>query len=1444
MGFTAILPTQTETEVAETETVRRLAGLWYASLALAALASVTAMTTPCGPKLSYPPARIYSEKVAQAITNTDPHNVSGVNSASPLSFLYFEYTTKVAMLGTSAASLEIGDLPILTTTMRATHNYALMKRVMRTPFSLSLSLPLPSFSSRSIHPSWTWRPKAGSGFQTAAHLLRVNASGLSTLAALSVGAAGLFYLPPFFMSRVLKYLEGDVGRENRAWGLVWVGGLFGANVVLSVVTGQLWSLTTTTLQANIRTQLNSALFAKTLVRKDVASSAAAITAAVGADNPAKKDGEEGKEKDGEEGEDAFSSKAQVMTLMTTDVDRVGRFCHQMFTLIDAPLELAIGTAFLYSLLGTSAFVGLGVSVLCMPLNHFAGKVVKGAQTNLMKSRDERVALMNEVLGGIRMLKFMAWERSFEARIMKIRAVELRYQRLTFIIATLLEGLWDMAPILVALVAFYHFAVIRGERLTPSIAFTSILVFNELKFALGALPELFVNMVQSIVSLQRIEKYLQMPEVNPVQPLRTQSHEIAFHSCTVTWPQRQRLISGTNTPAGTPRPNFVLVDVSLRFPPGELSLICGKLGSGKTLLLLALLGEADVLSGGIVCPRSPADALASLAAARAPAPGTEDWVVRGMCAYVPQAAWLQNASIKDNILFNLPYDARRYQLTLEVCALVSDLAILEDGDESEIGERGVNLSGGQKARVSLARAVYSRASVLLLDDVLSAVDAHTAHHLYHSCLRGELMQGRTVILVSHHVQLCAPGAAYVVALDNGRVQFQGTRDAFQASGVMRGLMQSSTTAPEAQDAAEEAAVELPLSFKDNNQVTAVAVVEADKEKKQPRKFSEDEQRMLGRVAWSVWKAYILGTGSPWYWALFLFVFIVAALAPILENGWLSYWSRGDDVNSPLFYLSVYAAVSILGLILSTVRYFVLYQGAIHASTVLYKDLLQAVLFAKIRLHDTISRGRLLNRFGKDFEVIDSSLPGNFGRSFMYLMATLTTVVTISFVGGPAFVFAAFLISIAYYQGINGAHFLQIYGRACRDMRRLESVTRSPLYSMYSETIAGVTIVRAFGASSKFLRDMLRHVDTNTNPGYWNWGINRWLSIRMIGLASIATSLLATLAVMNKDISAPLAGFALAFSNTITYDLLLLIREFVSLEQAMVGLERVKEYTELAQEPPEFIEPRPAPSWPEHGAIHCEDLVVKYAPELPDVLHKLSFDVKPGEKVGILGRTGSGKSTLALCFFRFVEPVGGKIVVDGLDIAHIGLTDLRSRLTIIPQDPTILSGTLRTTLDVFNEYQDADLFEALRRVHLIPSEDTPEEIEGTVNANLFRNLDSAVSEGGDNFSTGEKQLLCMARAILKRSKILVMDEATASVDYNTDELIGKTIRHEFKDSTILTIAHRLRTVIDYDRIMLLDQGEIAEFDRPAVLLADKSSKFYSLCKATGKEEFAMLQKMAGV
>ncbi|KAF8842919.1 P-loop containing nucleoside triphosphate hydrolase protein [Paxillus ammoniavirescens] len=1426
----AILPSSEPVSSSLFQSLPALLGIWYAVLVLYFVAAVVVVTTPMGPPMHFPPENIYSEKTVKATTNDDQNNVCGVVGASVWDVLLFSYTTKVVMLGNTSESLEIGDLPVVPGDMRGTHLYATMRHGIRTV----------KWRSR-----W-WRPKVGSGWELGYRLVRVNFLALAGLMSLAAISACLFYTPPLFLERVVQYLEDDPNREDRRWGWFYVAGLFLANAFSYIITGQLWSLATTTVQVRLKIQLNTILFAKTLVRKDVASSSGT-----------KDKNKDGGGKDVKDDEDDFSSKAQIMTLMTTDVDRVSDFSWHMFSLVDSPVEIVIGTLFLYKLLGVSCFVGLAVICLFLPMNHYGGKVVVGAQENLMKARDERVALMNEILGAIRMLKFMAWERNFENKVLKIREKELRYQKLSYMVEVLFNALWDGSPIFVTIVSFWHFSIVRGQTLTPSIAFTSILVFNEMKFALNALPETFINMLQGFVSLRRIEKYLHGAEVAPVPPLSMQSQQITLQNATITWPQDRTQQSGSATPsvASTPRGKFMLLDLALSFPEGELSLVCGKLGSGKTLLLLALLGEADILAGQVICPRSPPDILASLSGKMVP---PEQWVVKGVCAYVPQSAWLRNASIKDNILFNMPYDEERYQKTLKACALVSDLLILEDGDESEIGERGVNLSGGQKARVSLARAVYSRASILLLDDVLSAVDAHTAHHLYHECLKGDLMRERTVVLVSHHVQLCAPGANYVVALDNGRVTFQGDRETFIASPVMGTLVHSATIESDAKDTGapvkveavdtDEAAVVTPpgdaepVSEMSSTQFTTREPTPEPEKKKAPRKLVEEEKRAVGHIGRDIWETYIKACGGFRFWVVFALALFLGALSPVVENWWLKTWSGADaaeaERNGPVYYITVYAAVTIFGLFLNVFRFFILYTGSINASTVLYKRLLETVLFANIRFHDTVSRGRLLNRFGKDFEGIDSNMSDNFGRSIIYGLATATIAITISVIGGIPFVTAGLILSFVYY------NVAKVYGQTARDMRRLDSVTRSPLYSIYGETIAGVTILRAFGASSKFLRDMIRCVDTNANPYYWMWGVNRWLSTRFNLLSSAVVGLTGVVAVLSPTISASLAGFALAFASSITHNLLFLVRRFVGLEQSMVALERVKEYSELKREPPEFVEPRPSASWPANGHIKCEDLVIRYAPELPNVLHQVNFEVQPGEKIGILGRTGSGKSTLALSFFRFVEATEGRIVIDGVDISKIGLTDLRSKITIIPQDPTILSGSLRSTLDVFDEYQDAEIFEALRRVHLIPSEETPEETPDTVNANVFRNLESPVSEGGDNFSTGEKQLLCMARALLKRSRVLVMDEATASVDYATDELISKTIRQEFASSTILTIAHRLRTVIDYDRVMLLDEGRIVEFDRPATLLANHDSGFYGLCKATGTKEFSVLKKMAGV
>ncbi|EKD03427.1 hypothetical protein A1Q2_02282 [Trichosporon asahii var. asahii CBS 8904] len=1403
-----------------------------------------------GPPLHMPMKDVYPAKVVESIPpdakGLDPTvpNVSGEAQVTVVEWFMFSYASTVIDKAKVSDSMDVWDLPILMSAMRAFPNYLAFKKVYG--------------RRRSRLGKWE-------GYNLLLQLAKVNARLLTAMVILTVITAVGYYAPHKLLQWFIEYLQVDPGRTNVGWGWVLAFGLFISNAIIYILSGLIWSISSTYLQGRFKLQLNTMLYAKTLRKKDVAAGGddKGIVGDVKEEAAKAKAKKERGEEDEEEDEEAVSSKSQIMTLFTVDVDRVSEFIFHLFTIIDAPIEILVATGFLFQLLGTSALWGLLATLISMPLTHVASKIVVTAQDNLMKARDQRSALMNELLQAVRMVKFMAWERPFERRVNQIRRSELSWQARNYQIEVLFNCIWALTPVMVTIVAFMHYTLVRGEKLTPAIAFTSIAVFDELRFALNALPEMLIQMLQGFVSCRRIEKYMSLPEVPDVDPFA--GGDIVLRNATYTWAKDESK-SPTKSAAPTPRPDFSLADLSLCFPAGKLSLICGRLGSGKTLLLSGLLGEADLVAGQVEAPRSKPDAMSQAEDKLTSA----EWIIKDNVAYVPQQAWLQNATIKDNIIFSSPWDPVRYAQVIEACSLTTDLEILEDGDETEIGEKGLNLSGGQKARVSLARAVYSRAGVLYLDDVLSAVDAHTAHFVMENCLQGPLMADRTILLVSHHTALVSPGAAYIVALENGDVKFAGTRAQFVECGLMKELdAEDPESQPTAGERAEERTIEELPALKHKSVVSLSGAGPSGSEPgsetssitditddsipappvKTPRKLIEDEKRVRGRIAWSVWQLYFRSLGGPMWWICFIASIIIAMLVPVAERGWVKYWAGADDRDSPahtaVFYVVGYAIIAGSGCILDNVEFAVTYIGSLRASRLLHAKMLQAVLFAPLRFHDTTSRGRILNRFAKDIEGLDSSMADNFVRTVRYGCNVAVTLTTVAYFGGWPFMLGAALTMIVYYRAGS------VYGQASRDMRRLDSVTRSPLYSLFGETVSGVAVLRAFGASTVALSHMMRLSDTNILCFFWTWTINRWLSARFNILSSALVGLTAA-AMLMAPVSAATAGFALAFVSTVMHNLLFVVRRFVQLEQSMVALERIKEYSEIQPEAAEYVEPGPPEGWPAKGEIEVKDLVIKYAPDLPDVLHGLTFNVKPGEKVGIVGSTGCGKSTLALSFFRFVEATKGSIVIDDVDISTLGLTDLRSRIMIIPQDPTILSGTLRNTLDVFDEYSDAEIYEALRRVHLLtedamqpPAPSAASSSEATVvgerNANVFADLNYPVTEGGDNFSTGEKQLLCMARAILRRNKILLMDEATASIDAETDTMISETIRTEFTDSTILTIAHRLHTIIDFDTVIVMDKGSIAEMGSPYELLR-KKGRFYKLCKATGKTEFAALKESA--
>ncbi|ORZ17379.1 P-loop containing nucleoside triphosphate hydrolase protein [Absidia repens] len=1386
--------------------------------------------------------------------------VCAVDVSSIWSTLNFNWSTPLVRLAYNSTKLSDDDLPTLPPTFRALY-FIIFHESREVPLLL--------------------------------RIYRANKTAIIVQIVLSIVTSILYYAPAYFINRLLNLIQGistgEAGDDALTQGLIIIAGLGVSVIVVSLSTAQLWYYAASSVQVRIKAMLNIEIYRKTLRRMDMAVASGIQDSEAEDDEGSKKTKNEDDNKDkkgDDEKEDVSSSTGTIVNLMSTDSNRISEFSTWWFSVLAAPSELGIGIFFLYKLLGPSCLLGLLVMVVTLPANHYNAKLFAKSQDQLMEARDKRVNLMNEVLQGIRQIKFFAWEANWEKRVMAARKIELKHLRTSYLAELGFNFLWQGSPILVTVVSFWSFTKLEGKDLTAPIAFTAITVFNELRFALNVLPEVFIEWLQAMISVRRIEQYLNEPEitappkVNPNEPV-----ELSFKDATVGFkpPSKSSATgedaSASTTDDGTATPvedsdNFVLKDLDLTFPNNELSLICGATGSGKTLLLLSLLGEAVLIEGQVACPRFEVVDTLTDEVETVSDIAEEDWILDHAVAYVAQTAWLQNASIRDNITFGLPYKEKRYQDTLEACSLVKDLSILEDGDMTEIGEKGITLSGGQKARVALARAVYSRAQNVLMDDVLSAVDAHTAKHLYKSLTENPLMKNRTRVLVTHHVKLCLNGTSYLVHIRSGRTDLVGSPSELRRSGELNTILEEEKDQDIAEQ--EEEAIE-SSSNGDTATADAGANNASDANKKAPRVLVEEENRATGVVKLRLYSLYLKMVGNPFYWFLVAAMLIGARGLDVTESWWVKKWARSYDVQSPgahvssvsslhgapsysylsaplvaspsnnsvhilgeadtssdshslNYYLGIYVLITSMNILVSTARFAIVYFGVLRASKTLYAELLHRVLRAPLRFFDTTPIGRILNRFAKDIETIDSTIPNDMLNFIIQWLVVISSIITVSSVL-PVFILPMLIVA-ALSIGV-GVMFIS----TSRELRRMDSVSRSPLFSHFTETIVGVTTIRAFGATRRFLQDMLDRVDINSRPYYYVWLVNRWVSVRIAFMGAAINVLTSFIILLNVDrMDAALAGFCLSFVLLYSDQMLWAIRRYTSLEMSFNAVERVVEFMEMDQEAAAISELRPPSDWPKHGAIEVKNLEVRYAADLPAVLHDVSFSVKPQEKVGVVGTTGSGKSTLALSFFRFVEASKGSIVIDNIDISDLGTEDLRSSLTIIPQDPTLFSGTLRSNLDPFDQFSDDDIFVALRRVHLIPTDnETIDEIEvGGVNANVFKDLDTNISEGGKNLSQGQRQLLCLARALLKRSRIVLMDEATASVDFETDKKIQKTISTEFSDCTILCIAHRLLTVVEYDRILVLHHGKILEFDSPLNLINDSESAFYKMCKKSGEFE----------
>ncbi|KAM7505798.1 hypothetical protein LguiB_004702 [Lonicera macranthoides] len=1088
---------------------------------------------------------------------------------------------------------------------------------------------------------------------------------------------------------------------------------------------------------------------------------------------------------------------KITNMMTTDANALQQICQQLHGLWSAPFRIIIAMVLLYQQLGVASLLGSLMLVLMFPIQTFiVSKMRKFSKEGLQRT-DKRVGLMNEILAAMDTVKCYAWEQSFQSKVQSIRDDELSWLRKALLLLALNSFILNSIPVLVTVISFGMFTLLGGE-LTAARAFTSLSLFAVLRFPLNMLPNLVTQVVNANVSLQRLEELFLSEEriLLPNPPLGLGVPAISIRDGYFSWDSKAE------------KPT--LSDINLDIPAGSLVAIVGGTGEGKTSLISAMLGELPSLAGSSV-------------------------VIRGNVAYVPQISWIFNATVRENILFGSSFEPAQFWKSIDVTALQHDLDLLPGRDLTEIGERGVNISGGQKQRVSMARAVYSNSDVYIFDDPLSALDAHVGRQVFNNCIKEEL-QGKTRVLVTNQLHFL-PQVDRIILISEGTVKEEGTFEELSKNGMLfQKLMENAGKMEDHVDENELGTKHLgnkSLKTAVNGVVNEVPCEASSTAKRKEGKsvLIKQEERETGVVSWNVVKRYKNALGGLWVVMILLMCYTLSEILRVLSSTWLSYWTKQSTSKSyrPSFYILVYAILSSGQVMVTLANSFWLITSSLYAAKRLHDSMLHSILRAPMVFFHTNPTGRIINRFAKDLGDIDRGvalLVNGFLSQVWQLLSTFMLIGVVSTISLWAIMPLLILFYAAYLY----------FQSTSREVKRLDSITRSPVYAQFGEALNGLSTIRAYKAYDRMANINGKSMDNNIRFTLVNISSNRWLTIRLETLGGLMIWLTATFAVMQNERAANQVAFAstmgllLSYSLNITNLLSNVLRTASRAENSLNSVERVSTYIDLPFEAPLIIESnRPPLGWPSSGIIKFEEVVMRYRPELPPVLHGLSFTVFPSEKVGIVGRTGAGKSSMLNALFRIVEMERGKILIDDCDISLFGLTDLRKVLSIIPQSPVLFSGTIRFNLDPFGEHNDADLWEALERAHL----------KDVITRNAL-GLDAEVSEGGENFSVGQRQLLSLARALLRRSKILVLDEATAAVDVRTDALIQKTIREEFKTRTMLIIAHRLNTIIDSDRILVLDAGQVLEYDTPEKLLLNGGA-FSNMVQSTGTANSQYLRNL---
>ncbi|KAK4673495.1 hypothetical protein QC763_112510 [Podospora pseudopauciseta] len=1285
---------------------------------------------------------------------------------------------------------------------------------------------------------------------------------LQWLLTLVVALLALF--PQVVLYNFLKRIENrqkDTATDPTIF--IWVLGLLLSQLLQVGVNNWIRWITTTRLEIPVGSLLQSLVFFKALKQYETAP-------------PAQKEDKTDGKKDGKAGEPNGvndtskpgkkanakgkepETRQNIINHMKLDSNRVTIFCMYNNNFPMAIFKLIFAGGFCISLMGWLPVVsGLLAACFVIPISSRLSTKYTALHFGLMKYRDGKAHLLTEALQGMRQIRFSALEQHWEDKILKSRNEELKQYWRVAVWQCLVVFIINLGPIMLASVTYFLYVWQNGTNIKASVIFTALGLFDQLDEAVALLPLLQTYLLEAWTSAVRLEKFFSQSDKEPVSK---PGDSILFKDATVAWPRIEDTEKIDDEDATEERgAHSMLRNINLEFPPGQLTLVSGKTGAGKSLLLAAILGEVKLLNGVIRMPVLPPfdyDAKAI--------PESE-WIIPELTSFVSQTPWIEGGTVRENVIFGLPFVEDRYRKVLAACALEKDIELLIDGDQTEVGPKGVTLSGGQRWRTALARALYSRAGILILDDVLSAVDAHVGRLIVDKALTGELARGRTRILATHHAELVLPHASFHIQLHNGEV------------------LSVDHLTPSEDSSALTALSEEDVPFTEDSLVNGQPPLAT---KSKPKE--DEESRETGRVKTKVYKAYFKASGGllPWIGGVcilllghFLSVFRAWSLKELAQTaskepealrftvqttsknafhfaagsgseereGW--HWGYGI-----YFWLSVWLVIDFSTLLVQIIRVLAFFIIGMKASRVLFQDMTHAILRAPLRWIDTVPAGRILNRFTSDMFIVDRRLSNQaftLIRTVLFLLVIIATSLSVS----VYVIFFGILLFILYVR-VSMA-----YIDAAREVKRINSVSHSPIYDQFSSVLSGLSTIRAFDRTEFYMKRMFTLID-NSSKASWALQLSgRWMAVRMGVLGALFVAVVAN-AVAVSDTNAALAGFSLAFALRYTNALTSVLQALTSVELGFNACERVLEYAEIETEPEGGKDV--AAAWPTEGRIEVQDLTVKYADDLPPVLKKLNFSVGAGERVGIVGRTGAGKSTLAAVFFRLLVPVEGSVYIDNVDISTLKLSQLRSRLAIIPQDPFLFSGTLRSNLDMEGLLEDHDLLLALQRVHLIehvedqdrpavyppagasvimgsstiPPADSETETEASTavegeptviepeselnlpadNANIFTNLSTPISTGGANLSQGQRQLVCLARSLLKRPKIVILDEATSAVDRGTDSNIQESLRKEFAAAgcTVLVIAHRLSTVADFDRLLVMDKGRVAEFGSPRELL----------------------------